>query len=104
MLYMLISLGSSFTYSQISTAKGFINEKSLVGFPLGILNKIDIPKFMNGLVKSITCSLKQGWMHNKQQVGNDNAIIGSMRREQGFFVRKSATRTEKIGKLNTFEQ
>ena len=59
---------------------------------------------MNGLVKSITCSLKQGWMHNKQQVGNDNAIIGSMRREQGFFVRKSATRTEKIGKLDTFEQ
>ena len=44
------------TYSQISTAKGFMKEKSLVGFPLGILKRIDIPRFMNGFVKSITAS------------------------------------------------
>ena len=44
------------TYSQISTAKGFMKENSLVGFPLGILNKIEIPKFMKGLVKSMTAS------------------------------------------------
>ena len=44
------------TYSQISTANGFMNEKSLVGFPLGILKRIDIPRFINGFVKSITAS------------------------------------------------
>ena len=48
-----------YTYSQISTAKGFMKENSLVGFPLGILNKIEIPKFMKGLVKSMTCSLEE---------------------------------------------
>ena len=42
-----------YTYSQISTAKGFMKENSRVGFPLGILNKIEIPKFIKGLVKSI---------------------------------------------------
>lgn len=30
--------------------------KSLVGFPLGILNRIEIPRFMNGFVKSMTDS------------------------------------------------
>ena len=45
-----------YTYNQISTANGFIKENSRVGFPLGILNRIEIPKFMKGLVKSITAS------------------------------------------------
>ena len=30
-----------------------MKEKSLVGFPLGILKRIDIPRFINGFVKSI---------------------------------------------------
>jgi hypothetical protein len=34
-----------------------MKEKSLVGFPLGILNRIEMPKFINGLVKSMTASL-----------------------------------------------
>ncbi len=33
-----------------------MKEKRRVGFPLGILNKIEIPRFINGLVKSITAS------------------------------------------------
>ena len=33
-----------------------MKENSRVGFPLGILNKIEIPKFMKGLVKSMTAS------------------------------------------------
>ena len=48
---------SNGTHSQISTARGFMNEKSLVGFPLGILNKMEMPKFMKGFVKSMTASL-----------------------------------------------
>jgi 1-acyl-sn-glycerol-3-phosphate acyltransferase len=44
------------TYSQISTASGFMKEKSLVGFPLGTLKRIEIPRFMKGFVKSITAS------------------------------------------------
>ena len=43
-------------YSQISTARGFMKLKSRVGFPLGILNNIEIPRFMKGFVKSITDS------------------------------------------------
>ena len=34
-----------------------MNENSLVGFPLGILNKIEMPRFIKGLVKSMTASL-----------------------------------------------
>ena len=34
-----------------------MNENSLVGFPLGILKRIEIPRFMKGFVKSITASL-----------------------------------------------
>lgn len=33
-----------------------MNENNLVGFPLGTLNKIEIPRFMKGLVKSMTAS------------------------------------------------
>ena len=42
---------------QISTARGFMKEKSLVGFPLGILKRMEMPRFMKGLVKSMTASL-----------------------------------------------
>ena len=45
------------TYNQISTARGFMNENNLVGLPLGILKRMEIPRFMKGLVKSITASL-----------------------------------------------
>jgi 1-acyl-sn-glycerol-3-phosphate acyltransferase len=34
------------TYSQISTASGFIKEKSLVGFPEGTLKRMEMPRFM----------------------------------------------------------
>jgi len=34
-----------------------MKENNLVGFPLGTLKRIEIPKFINGLVKSITASL-----------------------------------------------
>jgi len=34
-----------------------MNENNLVGFPLGTLNKIEIPRFINGFVKSMTASL-----------------------------------------------
>ena len=36
------------TYSQISIARGFIKLNSLVGFPLGILNRMEIPRFIKG--------------------------------------------------------
>ena len=34
-----------------------MKEKSLVGFPLGILKRMEMPRFMKGLVKSMTASL-----------------------------------------------
>ena len=34
-----------------------MNENNLVGLPLGILKRMEIPRFMKGLVKSITASL-----------------------------------------------
>ena len=46
----------SFVY-QISTARGFMKEKSLVGLPLGILKRMEMPRFMKGFVKSMTFSL-----------------------------------------------
>ena len=52
-----LDIGIYYTYNQISTANGFMNENSLVGFPLGILKRMDMPRFMKGLVKSITASL-----------------------------------------------
>ena len=33
-----------------------MNEKSLVGFPLGILKRMLMPRFMKGFVKSMTAS------------------------------------------------
>ena len=45
------------TYNQISTASGFMKENNRVGFPLGILKRIEIPRFMKGFVKSMTSSL-----------------------------------------------
>ena len=36
------------TYSQISMARGFMKLKSLVGFPLGILKRMEMPRFMKG--------------------------------------------------------
>ena len=55
-LLSIVSLGYRITYSQISTANGFMKLNSRVGLPLGILNNIEIPRFMNGFVKSITDS------------------------------------------------
>ena len=46
-----------YPHSQISTASGFMKEKSLVGFPDGILSRMEMPRFMKGLVKSMICSL-----------------------------------------------
>ena len=52
-----VEMKFEFTRSnQISTARGFMNEKSLVGFPLGILKRMEMPRFMKGLVKSMTAS------------------------------------------------
>ena len=34
-----------------------MKENNLVGLPLGILKRMEMPKFMNGLVKSMTASL-----------------------------------------------
>ena len=33
-----------------------MNEKSLVGFPLGTLKRMEMPRFMKGFVKSMTAS------------------------------------------------
>ena len=44
-------------YIQISRAKGFMKLNSSVSGSAGALNKIEMPKFMKGLVKSMTVSL-----------------------------------------------
>ena len=44
------------TYNQMSTASGLIKENNLVGALVGIFNSIPIPRFIKGLVKSITFS------------------------------------------------
>jgi hypothetical protein len=41
-------MGAFVTYSHISMASGFMKLKSLVGFPLGILKRIEMPRFMKG--------------------------------------------------------
>jgi len=43
-------------YTQISIAKGFINENNPGFSRAGILNKMLIPRLRNGFVKSIYCS------------------------------------------------
>ena len=53
---LIVSLSLIITYSQISTANGFMKLNSRVGLPLGILNRIEIPRFIKGFVKSITDS------------------------------------------------
>ena len=50
------SIVSGKSYSKISTASGFMKENNLVGFPLGTLKRIEMPRFMNGFVKSMTAS------------------------------------------------
>ena len=44
------------TYNQISGARGLRKKKSPGLLRSGRLNRMLIPRFMNGLVKSITCS------------------------------------------------
>lgn len=54
------------TYSQISTARGFMNEKSLVGLPLGILYKMEMPRFMKGSENQLLMFLSlEAWFYNR---------------------------------------